>query len=63
MLEVTENKSVMDTKKSSWRDLFHEMEDAGLVDVSINGYDCEKPGSGSSEGPTLSFFLPFLFDI
>lgn len=41
ILEVTENKTVADTDRSTWRKLLCEFEDEGLTDVSINGHVLE----------------------
>ena len=52
ILEVCENKTMVDTQVSTWRKLFHEWTEGGIVDWSIHNHDVEKPG-GTGAGITL----------
>lgn len=47
VLEVVDNKTSSDTDRSTWRALLQEFEDESIIDVSINGHDCQKPAASS----------------
>ncbi|CAK9072336.1 Uncharacterized protein SCF082_LOCUS35599 [Durusdinium trenchii] len=58
VLEVPDEKGkgTQDSSRSSWQQLFLEMENAGVIDVGVSGHDIFAPVRGASEqggGPTL----------
>ena len=55
VLEVQDSggKSMVDTPRSTWRDLLHEFEDEGIVEYYVNGHDVEKVSSHEGLGSCL----------
>ena len=55
VLEISGGK---DAEACSFKDLFTEFEEAGLVDVTINGHSIERPGATTgSEGILLELLI------
>ena len=50
VLEVTEQKSTVDTELSRWRSLIQEFEEEGLTDLSVNGHELQRPAAGNPAG-------------
>ena len=44
IMEVPQNRTSQDSEPSSIRQMMIEMEQAGLVDVTLNGHKCERCG-------------------
>ena len=49
VLEVPDGKSTADSERCSIRQLLHELEDAGIVDPSINSHEVHAPLSAGVE--------------
>lgn len=68
VLEVPDEKGkgTQDSSRSSWQQLFLEMENAGVIDVGVSGHDIFAPVGGASEqggGPTLKAKHSMAFDV
>ena len=54
-------KGTCDAEVSSYRSLLHEMEEEGVIEVTLNGHECHRPpASGDKASKDDSFSLSSL---
>ena len=46
-------KTTTDSEPCTLRNLLHEMEETGMVDVKLKGHSCDRPGASSEGGPSM----------
>ena len=51
VLEISDEKSkgTSDSERCSWRALFHEFEDQGITDATINSHEMKAPVAGGGK--------------
>lgn len=54
VLEITpeSGKTTSDSEVCTLRNLMHEMEEEGFVDIKVKNHSCERPGAGDQGKPS-----------